>query len=168
MIRLSPSSFNIQPWKVKVVTDQATKEMLRAASWDQPQIDTCSHLLVFCADTDLDRSGTRLESMMREAGVEKRRVDGYLQMMRGYITAMDERAKLHFAQRETFIALGNAVNGAKALGFDSCPMGGFDPKRYGEILSLPPNLVPTAVCPVGYPADKMEPKLRFAQDEVFF
>ena len=53
MIRFAPSALNLQPWKIKVVTDQDIKNKLSAASMDQPQISTCSHLLIFCANTDL-------------------------------------------------------------------------------------------------------------------
>ncbi|MDD1666434.1 MAG: nitroreductase family protein, partial [Methanomicrobiales archaeon] len=67
-----------------------------------------------------------------------------------------------------FLALGNALNGAKSLGLDSCPMGGFDPKEYARILGLPPHLVPTMLCPVGYAADTPEPKIRFPVEEIFF
>jgi nitroreductase len=47
-------------------------------------------------------------------------------------------------------------------------MGGFDPKEYSRILGLPPHLVPTMLCPVGYAADKPEPKFRFPVGEIFF
>lgn len=43
MIRFAPSALNLQPWKIRVVTDQKTKEQLKPASWDQEQITTCSH-----------------------------------------------------------------------------------------------------------------------------
>ena len=80
---------------------------------------------------------------------------------------MSEEQKLSWSQRQAFLALGNALNGAKSLGFDSCPMEGFDPKEYAKILGLPGNLVPTALCPIGYASDKPNPKLRFPKDEVF-
>ena len=66
MIRFAPSAVNVQPWKIKVVTDQKVKEQLKPAAWDQEQITTCSHLLVFCANTDLRDLITRLERSMRE------------------------------------------------------------------------------------------------------
>jgi nitroreductase len=47
-------------------------------------------------------------------------------------------------------------------------MGGFDPKEYSRILDLPPNLVPTMLCPVGYAADTPMPKMRFPKEEIFF
>ncbi len=59
MIRFAPSALNLQPWKVKVVTDEDTKKKLSAASMEQAQINSCSHLLVFCADTDLSGKAER-------------------------------------------------------------------------------------------------------------
>jgi hypothetical protein len=52
IVRWAPSGLNIQPWRIKIVTDPHLKEQLSAAAWDEPQIMSCSHLLIFCADTD--------------------------------------------------------------------------------------------------------------------
>jgi len=53
MIKHAPSSFNIQPWKIVIITDSNLKEKLLPVSWNQPQITSCSHLLVFCADKNI-------------------------------------------------------------------------------------------------------------------
>ena len=66
-----------------------------------------------------------------------------------------------------YIALGNALNGAKALGFDSCPMEGFNAGEYSKILALPNHLVPSVLCPIGYAADKPSAKIRFGINEIF-
>jgi nitroreductase len=79
---------------------------------------------------------------------------------------MSPEAKITWAQCQVFLALGNAVNGAKALGFDSCPMTGFDPAQCAAILGDYPNLVLTAICPVGYAADTPIPKMRFSREEI--
>ena len=89
-------------------------------------------------------------------------------MARDYFLKIPPEAQVAMAQHHVFLALGNALNGAKSLGFDSCPMGGFDPKEYSRILGLPPNLVPTMLCPVGYAADRPMPKVRFPREEIFF
>jgi nitroreductase len=80
---------------------------------------------------------------------------------------MSADQKLAWSQAQTYLALGNALNGAKALGFDSCPMGGFDPKEFSRILAIPP-LVPVMLCPVGYAADRPMPKVRFKKEEIVF
>jgi len=168
MIRLSASSFGLQPMKVKIITDRATKEKLVPASLNQPQIATCSHLLVFCAYTDIEKRIQGLESLMKKAKVPDEKIQASVQMMNDSFGRRSEEQKLAWAKNQVFIALGNAINGAKALGFDSCPMEGFDPKEYSRILGLPKNVVPVALCPVGYAADKPNPKIRFRKEDVFF
>jgi nitroreductase len=81
---------------------------------------------------------------------------------------MSKDQKLAWSQAQTYLALGNALNGAKSLGFDSCPMGGFDPQEFSRILKIPAPLVPVMLCPVGYAADKPMPKVRFSKEEIVF
>jgi nitroreductase len=90
------------------------------------------------------------------------------EMSENFFLKIPPEQQLAWAQHHVFLALGNALNGAKSLGLDSCPMGGFDPKEYARILKLPPGLVPTMLCPVGYAADKPMPKFRFPAKELFF
>lgn len=167
-IRLAPSSFNIQPWKIKIITDQKTKEKLLAHSWGQQQVTTCSHLLVFCANTDVKGNIDLLEKTMIEHGAKAESIAPYVQLMRDFEKSMKDEQKLSWAAKQAYIALGNAMNGAKYLGFDSCPMEGFDFAEYAKELKLPKNLVPVVVCPVGYASDTPKPKLRFKKEEVFF
>ena len=163
IIRHAASSFNIQPWVVKIVTDKKLKERLTPASMNQKQIESCSHLLVFCANKDIAGNIDMLEKLMIKSGVST----AYIEIMRGFDKSLTDEQKLSWAQRQTYLALGNALNGAKSLGFDSCPMEGFDPKAYAKILNLPSNLVPSALCPIGYASDKQKPKLRFKEEEIF-
>ncbi len=167
LIRFAPSSFNIQPWKILVVEDDEVKEKLSVASWGQPQVKSCSHLLVFCANKDVLGSINRLENLMLKNEAQPESIKGYIQMMRDFEKNLTDEQRLSWAQRQSYLALGNALNGAKSLGFDSCPMEGFDPKAYSEILNLPENIVPTALCPIGYASDKQGSKLRFDESEVF-
>ena len=168
MIRLSASSFGVMPWQVKVIADAATKEKLAPASFNQQQITTCSHLFVFCADTDLEGRAKSLYGAMRTSGVPAENLAGFAKYLDGFITTLPSDQRLSWAQRQLYIAVGNAINGAKALGFDSCPMEGFDPAAYGKILGLPANLTPSALVTVGYAADVARPKVRLEKKDLFF
>jgi len=168
LVRFAPSALNLQPWKIKVITDKSVKEELRAVSNDQQQVTTCSHLLVFCADTDYDRLIRRLGILMKEHGIPVEMQTMVTGMASGFVAKMSAEQKFAWSQAQTYLALGNALNGAKSLGLDSCPMGGFDPKEYSRILKIPSHLVPVMLCPVGYAADKPMPKIRFALDEIVF
>ncbi len=168
LIRLSASSFNFQPWRIKVISDAKTKQELLPVSWNQPQITTCSHLLVFCADTDLEGRAKQLYASMLSSGAPEASVAGFSKMVDGFVAGMPAEQRLPWAQKQCYIALGNALNGAKSLGLDSCPMEGFDAAAYSRILKLPAHLVPSVLVPVGYPADTPMPKLRFEKQDVFF
>jgi nitroreductase len=168
IIRYSASSFNIQPWKIKIVTDKHIKDKLLIASWNQEQITTSSHVLVFCADTNLIERKNNLENSLIKAGATKEGLKVYMDMITNTITNMSEDQKLTWAQKQVYIAASNAINGAKSLGFDSCPMEGFNALEYSKILDLPKNLIPTIVVTIGYASDSPKPKVRFSKEEVFF
>jgi len=168
LVRFAPSALNLQPWKIKVVTDQKIKELLKPAAFNQEQVTTCSHLLVFCADPDYDSLIKRLGALLKKGGVPIETQKMITDMATGFAKPMSPEQKLAWSQAQTYLALGNALNGAKALGFDSCPMGGFDPKEFSRILKIPAPLVPTMLCPVGYAADKPMPKVRFAKEDIVF
>ena len=168
MIRYAPSALNLQPWKVKVVTDTETKKKLSAASMEQPQINTCSHLLVFCADTDLSGKAQKITQLMDKVGVPEENVKQFKDVLNMFISNYDNKTGITEAQYNVFIAAITAIYAAKSLGIDSCPMQGFNADAYSEILNIPESIVPTILVPIGYPADKQMPKLRFEKEEIFF
>jgi nitroreductase/dihydropteridine reductase len=168
MTRFTPSALNIQPWKIKVVSDQETKDKLSAASMDQPQVSTCSHLMVFCADTDMEGNAQKLVESMNKMGVPEenmKQFEGVIEYFLGNFGKIE--AALSEAQANVFMAAITAIYAAKSLGVDSCPMQGFDQSAYTEILNLPSGLVPSIIVPMGYPADNQMPKMRFPKEDIF-
>jgi nitroreductase / dihydropteridine reductase len=168
MIRFSPSALNIQPWKIKVVTDEETKKKLSAASMDQAQITTCSHLLIFCALTDLPGNAEKITTMMKGVGVPEENLKMFQEVIDIFLSNYTSETGVVEAQHNVFIAATTAIYAAKSLGIDSCPMQGFNPEAYSEILDIPSGLVPTILVPMGYPADKQMPKMRFPKEDIFF
>jgi nitroreductase/dihydropteridine reductase len=168
IIRYSPSAFNLQPWKIKIVTASRIKKNLLEHTNNQPQVTTCSHLLVFCANTELEKLVEKAVEALASSGMPRETVSQYAAMIKGYTMSMNPDQRMAFAREQIHIALGNAVNGAKSLGLDSCPMGGFDPVGYAEALLLPEEYIPVVLCAVGYAADKPNPKWRLPREEVFF
>ena len=51
---LTATSFGLQPFKLLVIKDQKIKDTLQPLAYFQPQISTCSHLLVLCIETNID------------------------------------------------------------------------------------------------------------------
>ncbi len=169
MVRFSPSALNVQPWKIKIVEDQDTLDKLSAASMDQPQISSCSHLLVFCANTDMDGNANKVLKSMKNMGVPDENLVQYENIIKTFIGMFKEdAAALSEAQCNVFIAATTALFAAKSVGVDSCPMQGFDSASYSKILEIPVGLVPTIIVPLGYPADQQMPKMRFPKEEIYF
>jgi nitroreductase len=70
LVLFAPSALNLQPWKIKIVTDRNEKEQLLPVSDNQEHVTTsCSHLLVFCADADYEGLIRRLGSHIQKEGV---------------------------------------------------------------------------------------------------
>jgi nitroreductase len=171
---LSPSSYGLQPWKFFVVQDPALRAKLREKAWGQSQVTDASHLVVFAHRTDLteadiDRYLARIAEV-RGGTVES--MDGYRQMMVGNLVEGPKRATIgDWAARQAYIALGQLMTSAAALGVDTTPMEGFDPAAFDQILGLEGSGYASAVvCAVGHRAGADAyaalPKVRFATEDL--
>ncbi len=167
LIRLAPSSFGLQPYKIKIITDKETKEKLAPAAWNQPQITTCSHLLVFCAYTNINERIDEMEQMLIKEGTPEEKAKAYTNMMRGFNEGLSTEKKITWAQKQIYLAVENVLIGAKELGFDSCPMEGFNPEEFSKILNLPEDLIPTVIVPVGYTEEEPRTKIRYTNKDLF-
>ena len=168
IIRFAPSALNLQPWKIMVITDQKVKDELLPATFGQEQVKTCSLLLVFFANRNIDELIEKLGKIMKDAGIQDELIDTRVTISKNLFCSISPDEKLEWAKCQVYLALGNAVNGAKSLGLDSCPMTGFNPDEYTKILGIPTHLVPVAICPVGYGVDEPIPKTRFPKEDIFF
>jgi nitroreductase / dihydropteridine reductase len=165
VIRWAPSGINLQPWKIRVVADSEMKRRLKAATFDEPQIESCSHLFVFCADADAAGARERLGREIEKAGVdeEHRKI---MMFIAGELAALPREVYLGWAQNQVFIIACHAILAATDMGLESCPMTHFEPERYAQILNLPANLVPTILVPIGHGIDTPLPKWRYSLDEI--
>jgi nitroreductase len=138
-LRLAPSSYGLQPWHFVVVTDRAKKEELRPASWNQPQITECSHLVVFTYRKGLSTADVaRLVDRTAEVrGVPRESLAAYEQAMASHVQRPKPFDIDEWSRRQLYIALGTFLTSAAILGVDACPMEGVDPARYDAILELP-------------------------------
>jgi nitroreductase len=134
----APSSYGIQPWKFIVVTDPEVRKKLHPVSYNQPQILDASHLVVFAAKNppspeDIDAYVARTAAVR---GVPVEALEGFKGMMLGALSRMDAAQAHRWASRQTYIALGVFLASAAMMGIDACPMEGFQPDKYDEILGL--------------------------------
>ena len=170
---LSASSFGLQPWKFLVVQTPKLRQQLRAASWNQGQVEEASHFVVFLAKTSMEESYVadfmQTVSDVRSTPVES--FAGYQKAINGFVSAVPKDLIVHWNTRQTYLALGNLMTSAALLGIDTCPMEGMDPRQYDKILGLGVDYATVCACALGYRSvdDKYSatPKVRFPKSAVF-
>ena len=171
---LTPSSYGLQPWQFFVITNQALKDSLIAASYNQRQVADCSHLVVMAVRTEMTEADVdRLIDYTAEIrGLDAASLAGYRNLMVGdIVTGPRSEDAVGWAKLQSYIALGNFMTTAALMGIDTCPMEGFLPSAYDEALDLDQKGLTTAVlCPAGYrhPDDKYASlaKVRFPAAEL--
>lgn len=170
-LRLSASSFGLQPWKFFVIKNPAIRAKIREHAWGQSQVTDASHLIVLAARKGIDdeyiRHFIKATAETRKTTIEA--LKGYEDMMLNAVRNMPPEAVTAWNQRQVYIALGTLLLAAAEKGIDACPMEGFDPKKVDEVLGLKDFTV-TAICPVGYRAASdsyaTAAKVRFPASEV--
>ncbi|HUB24145.1 MAG TPA: NAD(P)H-dependent oxidoreductase [Tepidisphaeraceae bacterium] len=172
-VTLAPSSFGLQPWKFFVVTDPDVRKELRAAAWDQPQIVEASHLVVLATRQGLGPADIQrhIDHIARTRGVPAESLSHINQMMLGFVSGQPREKVDAWAARQVYIALGVLLSTAAMLGIDACPMEGFEPEKFNEILGLGKHgYSATVLCALGYRAADDQyanmKKVRFPTEEV--
>ena len=153
-LRLTPSSYGLQPWKFIVVNDPTLRTKLRPVSWNQSQVTDASHLVVFARRTEVTETDVNefFNQMVSERQADATKLEPYRQMMLGgVVKGKDAAAQKDWAARQLYIALGQLMGAAAALAVDTCALEGIDPAAYTEILGLKGTGYEVVVaCAVGY------------------
>jgi nitroreductase len=153
-LRLTPSSYGLQPWKFIVVNDPALRAKLRPVSWNQSQVTDASHLVVFARRTEVTEADVNefFHQMVTERGADAAKLEPYRQMMLGgVVNGKDAAGQKDWAARQLYIALGQLMGAAAAMAIDTCALEGIDPDAYTEILGLKGTGYEAVVaCAVGY------------------
>nr|WP_104412120.1 NAD(P)H-dependent oxidoreductase [Malaciobacter marinus] len=168
--RKSPSSFGMEPWKFLVVQNQELKEKIRPTCWNQVQITSCSDLVIVLA---------KIEDVKVESGVPEKRFgrrpmpqekkDFYINLYANHLkdTLSSDKNIYEWTARQTYIAVGNMMTAAAAIGIDSCPIEGFEKDKLEQILELDTTKYQVAmVLPFGYRLNEQSDQLRLSFDEV--
>jgi len=173
-IRLSTSSYGLQPYKVFIVENPELRAKLVAASYGQAQVADASHLLVFANELNFGAVGIDqfASTICKTRELPLEAIQGYVDYMKGNITGLPEEVRNIWTSKQTYLALGNLLNAAAELKIDVTPMEGFIPAQVNEILGLDKlGLNASLLAPIGYrheeDATQHYKKVRKSNDELF-
>ncbi|QQE10266.1 nitroreductase family protein [Planctomycetota bacterium] len=150
---LSPTSFNIQNWRIIDVKDKKLRTKIREAAWDQAQVTNASMLLILCAD--LKAWKKHPERYWKDAPEPAREM--IVPMIPSFYSGKPELQRDE-AMRSTGIIAQTVMLTAKALGYDTCPMIGFDPKQVSELIKLPEDHTIGMMITIGKKAEPAWPR----------
>jgi len=173
-IRLSASSFGLQPYRILIIENPELRAKLQPAAWGQSQIVDASQLIVFAnitnfGETEIDAS---IANTTKTRGLPADALKGYGDFMKSKIVVLPEDVRNTWASKQTYLALGNLMNAASELRIDVTPMEGFEPTQVNEILGLGKlGLNATLLATIGYrheeDATQHYAKVRKSNEELF-
>ncbi|TRZ50812.1 NAD(P)H-dependent oxidoreductase [bacterium] len=171
-IRLAPTSFGLQPFHVYIISEQKEKEALFSSKGlEQKTKADASHVLVFCADTDIKSHVKLYVDHLSSSGKLSEAAFRMIKGMKMFVAwktffYLFPRA---WAARQAYIALGFALVSAAQLRIDSCAVEGFFVSHVSKVLKLPKNHQPVALLALGYRAsdDVLYPKYRLPEGTLF-
>ena len=144
LTKLAPSSFNIQNYRLLVVRDKELRKQIRSFAWDQPHVTDASVLFIICADLQSHEEDP--STFWSHAPQEVQDMLG--PMIRSFYEGNEQLIRDE-AIRSSALAGMTLMLSAKGLGYDSCPMVGFDADKVSELINLPQNYILSFMVPVG-------------------
>ena len=152
----SPSSFNIQHWRIVNVTDPSLRAQLREAAFNQAQVTDASLLFVICTDI----KAWEKDPQRYWVNAPKEAQDILVPWIHPFYDGK-EQLQRDEAMRSVGLILQTLMIGAKAMGYDSCPMIGFDIEKVGQLINLPKDYAVGAMLVIGKGTKPAWPKPGF-------
>jgi len=182
ILRLAPSSINIQPWHFFIADHQTAKERIAKAlvgkySYNAAKVLDSSHTILFCTKADITED--HLASLLNQDDLSGRFKDekakqGQKDSRTGYVDYYrNEKGDIQrWAENQTFIALGQMLLATGIEGIDATPIGGFDEQIITDELELSEKgLIPSVIMTLGYRSEAdfnaKLPKSRLNKEEIF-
>lgn len=141
---LSPTAFNIQHWRFVVVTDPVLRHQIRAVSWNQAQVTDASLLVVITVDL----KAWEKDPARYWVNAPQQVSDYLVKAIHDYYTDHTQ-AERDEGMRSGGMAAMTLMLAAKEMGYDTCPMDGFDFDAVAKLINLPADHVPVMFVVVG-------------------
>lgn len=155
-VRLSASSYGLQPYHIILVENEELRTNIKAAAYNQSQITDASDVLIFANITSVGSKEITdyIENMASIREIPTTNLAGFENMMNTIMTGFSPEEKEIWSAKQTYIALGTLLSAAADLKIDATPMEGFDKKAINKILKLDEKgLSATLIVTLGYRHD---------------
>nr|WP_307413345.1 nitroreductase family protein [Neobacillus ginsengisoli] len=166
---LAPSSNNLQPWRFLVIDDQELKEKLLPIARNQQQVVDASAIIAVLGDMEGYKEANRIFQKSVEAGFMTEEVKNAFvsNIIKSYSNRNLEVIK-DIALIDAGLVSMQILLVAKARGYDTVPMGGYDKLQFKEVFGIPERYLPVMLIAIGKASEPGHPTTRLSVDEVTF
>lgn len=159
----APSANNLQPWRLVVVQDPELKEQLRVAANNQASVSSAPTVIVVYSD--MKDTLQKLEETLHPGFSDEQKAIRAANLRKAWENR-SEQERENFGRGQGYILLGYLTLIAKAYGYDSVPIGGFDAAKVKALLELPEHVAVTAILPIGIADEEGHPHHRHPLERV--
>ncbi|ALM06929.1 nitroreductase [Sediminicola sp. YIK13] len=152
---LTATSYGLQPIRMVVVQNKELQEKLVASSYGQQQVSQASHVLIICIERVVDKEFIvkYFDRVKNIRNTSESIITPFEDALVNSFSKKDIKEVKDWATNQAYLALGNLLTVCAFEEIDSCPMEGFSPEAYDELLELEQyGLSSVLVLPVGYRA----------------
>ncbi|MBD1372612.1 nitroreductase family protein [Hazenella sp. IB182357] len=164
---LAPSSSNIQPWRFLVIQDQSLKEQLLPIANNQQQIVDASAIIAVLSDVEGYKKAEDIYGGIVKAGRMTEEIkDFYVNQIHQHYGNLSPAEATRVAMIDGGLVSMQLMLAAKAKGYDTVPMGGFDPVQFVKLFHVPAQYEPVMLIAIGKATQAGFGKVRLSVDEV--
>lgn len=150
---LTATSYGLQPLKLVIVGDEALKSKLMPITYNQPQVRDASHVLILCIEKSIDSDFIvdHYKRVEKERKTPREILDPFEKALIANFSEKEIPEIRQWMANQLYLTLGTLLTVCAVEGIDACPIEGFEPQKYAELLGLDKmDLEPLIVLPVGY------------------
>ncbi|XID92951.1 nitroreductase family protein [Paenibacillaceae bacterium WGS1546] len=163
----APSSSNLQPWRLLVIDSQPLKEKLLPIANNQQQVVDASAVIAVLGDTESYKLAEKIYTKVYEAGhlTEENR-DRFINNAHNIYRNFPRDVANKIVHIDGGLISMQLMLSAKARGYDTVPMGGYDAKKFVEAFGIGDRYEPIMLIAIGKAAQEGYPSARLSVDEV--
>jgi len=164
--RLSPTSFGMEGVRLTIITNDTLKDQIKPLCWNQDQINTCSHLVIFKTRTkDLQPYSQWTKEKFAQRGLPQEAQDLYMGVYENFHTSLKSDDIYEWGTRQAYILFSSMITSAAAIKIDSCPIEGFEKEKLEKLLELNTEEEEISlVCAFGYRVNEQSKRFRLDTD----
>jgi len=153
---LTATSYGLQPVRLVVINNKELQNQLMQHAMGQSQVADASHLLVFCIEKDVKSPYVHdyFDNVRDTRATPEKTLAPFRQMLAEKFDAQQKDETRNWAINQAYLAMGNLMTVCALEGIDACPMEGFQPEKFDDVLQLTDlNIASVLIMPIGYRAD---------------